>query len=654
MAGGDIKLPDLVSQARVDTKGVDAGLDRVSAQLKGVGGVADATGGRFANLNKVGTSAIDGLSTSLTAGLGPASGLAKEKIDSVGASALASGGLLKTALAGGAIAAGLALTAFAVGGISKATDLAESQSKVGVVFKESAGEIERFASGSARNLGLTKQATLEAAGTFGNLFSSIGIGLPKTTEMSQGLVKLAADLASFNNIDPTVALEKLRSGIVGEIEPLRSLGVSFNAADVERKAFELGLVSAGGKADDSAKAQARYALILEKTALAQGDFARTSDGLANQQRILKAQVSDLQAELGQALIPVLNQVAQVAIPVISGINGISEKVGGLGAILGNVARGASPFLGLLDLLPGKHKSAGDAADAQKGADASLGTQMDATGEQTKGLTDNLEAQAKALDKVTNATLSTISSQLGYEASVNTLKDNINDLDDKTEAYSEAVAKNGANSKEAEAANRALRDAHLGIEQSAVAAANAAVRLATDTAEAGGQALSAQEKADIFKAELRRLAAQADGPSRDAINRLADDIDNIPDRQAKITADTSSAHASLNNLEARLNYLDRYGVSVANNVNRGTAGDPDARAHGGPVRAGVPYVVGEYRPELFVPEVNGFILPRVPSAAGAGGGGAGVVIYQTINPSEGMDERDIGLIASREAAWAAGR
>ena len=647
MAGGDIKLPDLVSQAKIDTKGVDAGLNRVEKQLKGVGGVADATGGRFANLNKVGTSAIDGLSTSLTSGLGPASGLAKDKIDSVGASALASGGLLKTALAGGAIAAGLALTAFAVGGISKATDLAESQSKVSVVFKESAGEIERFASGSARNLGLTKQATLEAAGTFGNLFSSIGIGLPKTTEMSIGLVKLAADLASFNNIDPTVALEKLRSGIVGEIEPLRSLGVSFNAADVERKAFELGLVSAGGKADDSAKAQARYALILEKTALAQGDFARTSDGLANQQRILTAQVNDLQAEFGKALIPVLNQVAQVAIPVISGINGITEKVGGLGAILGNVARGAAPFLGLLDLLPGKHKSAGDAADAQKGADAALGTQMDATGEQTKGLTDNLEAQAKALDKVTNATLSTISSQLSYEASVNTLKDNIADLDDKTEAYSEAVAKNGANSKEAESANRALRDAHLGIEQSAVAAANAAVRLADDQATAAGQSLNAQQKANIFRDALVNLANQATGPTRDALLALADQVLGLPNRTVSVDADTSSALAKISYLERRLSAISAaaVGADVAN---------APGRHAGGPVKAGMPYVVGEFRPELFVPEVSGYIVPRVPTSSPGAPGAAGVVQNFHVYPSAGMDERDLATLVAREEAWAAGR
>lgn len=652
MAGGDIKLPDLVSQARIDTKGVDAGLDRVSSQLKGVGGVADATGGRFANLNKVGTSAIDGLSTSLTSGLGPASGLAKDKIDSVGASALASGGLLKTALAGGAIAAGLALTAFAVGGISKATDLAESQSKVGVVFKESAGEIERFASGSARNLGLTKQATLEAAGTFGNLFQSIGIGLPKTTEMSQGLVKLAADLASFNNIDPTVALEKLRSGIVGEIEPLRSLGVSFNAADVERKAFELGLVSADGKADDSAKAQARYALILEKTALAQGDFARTSDGLANQQRILTAQVNDLQAELGQALIPVLNQVAQVAIPVISGINGITEKVGGLGAILGNVARGAVPFLGLLDLLPGKHKSAGDAADTQKGADASLGTQMDATGVQTKGLTDNLEAQAKALDKVTNATLSTISSQLGYEASVNTLKDNINDLDDKTQAYSDAVAKNGANSKEAEAANRALRDAHLGIEQSAVAAANAAVKLADDQATAAGQSLNAQQKADIFRGALVELASQATGDTRDALLGLADQVLGLPNRTVYVDVDITAAQNKLASIQRQINSVAAggYSTSGAQQFARGLEVGPVK----GPPGAAVPVIAhaGEY---VVTPTqlaaLRGSATPSLTTTLASPSGGD--TIFNVYPPAD-MDSHDLAVVVAREVAWASGR
>jgi len=94
----------------------------------------------------------------------------------------------------------------------------------------------------------------------------------------------------------------------GETEPLKTLGVNLNQATIEAKAMELGLIGLDGELTASAKAQASYALVMEQTALAQGDFARTSEGLANQQRILKAQVGDLRAEIGTALLPILQMM----------------------------------------------------------------------------------------------------------------------------------------------------------------------------------------------------------------------------------------------------------------------------------------------------------------------------------------------------------
>jgi hypothetical protein len=564
---GEVRLPDIKASVKIDTKGVDAGLDSVQASVKGTKASFDGAGAAADGFGSKATKSLNGIQGAMTS--------------TAGAAALAGAAIAKVS-------------------IDAATNLAESQSKVKQVFGESAGEIEKFASTAARNLGMSSQAALEATGTFGNLFRSMGLGLPEATDMSKGLVTLAADLASFNNIDPTVALEKLRSGLVGEIEPLRALGVNFNAAEVEAKAFALGLGDANGKLDDSAKVQARYALILEKTKIAQGDFGRTSDGLANQQRILKAQVADLSAELGNALLPVLTDLAAVIIPVISGVTSLADRFGGLSNIIGNVAKNMSPLLGVLDLLPGKSQKAKDAQDGQKASAVGLKGSTDGlTGairgeaEASAAAAKASEDHAKALDKVATATLSTLSSQLGYKASVNTLKDNINDLDDRTREYSEAVEKNGVNSKEAEAANRALRDAHLGIEQSAVAAASAAVKLASDTAEAGGQALSAEEKSAIFKAELIRLAAQADGPSRDAINNLATDIDNIPNRQVQIDVDTSTALAKIASLERRLASISASADSTsgAQQFARGL----DVGPVKGPPGAAVPIIAhaGEY-------------------------------------------------------------
>lgn len=244
--------------------------------------------------------------------------------------------------------------------ISASSDLSESTSKASVVFGDSFAFIEDAASNAAKTMGLSKQAFLEFAGTFGNLFSSMGLGGDAAAEMSNGILELAADLASFNNMEVTDVLDKLRAGLTGESEPLKALGVNINAAMIEAKALELGLVpvtvnldkvkiaSAGvteaekkaaeatkkygagsleaakanaaltdaqakledslagqtGEIDAAAKAQASLSLIYEQTTLAQGDFARTSDGLANQQRILKAEQENLAASMGGKLLPV--------------------------------------------------------------------------------------------------------------------------------------------------------------------------------------------------------------------------------------------------------------------------------------------------------------------------------------------------------------
>jgi hypothetical protein len=188
--------------------------------------------------------------------------------------------------------------------IGAASDLAETVSKVNVVFGDQADKILDLGKTSATALGMSENAALAAAGTYGNLFRAMGITEESSADMSVGLVKLAADLASFNNMDPTMVLDKLRAGLSGETEPLRSLGVNLNQATIEAKALELGLWSGSGAITAAAKAQASYALILEQTTLAQGDFARTSDGLANSQRVLEAELADLSAAIGKELLPI--------------------------------------------------------------------------------------------------------------------------------------------------------------------------------------------------------------------------------------------------------------------------------------------------------------------------------------------------------------
>ncbi len=211
----------------------------------------------------------------------------------------------------GAIASKAAVAGAAIAGvgvvvgkaISAASNLAESQSKVSVVFGDQADSILEWSRTSATAFGQTQQQALEAAGTYGNLFQAFGLTRDAAQEMSTTMVELAADLASFNNTSIDDAIEALRSGLSGETEPLKRFGIALNDARMKQEALALGIYDGVGALDAAQKAQAAYAVILNDTTLAQGDFERTSDGLANQQRILQAQFGDLTAQLGQMLLP---------------------------------------------------------------------------------------------------------------------------------------------------------------------------------------------------------------------------------------------------------------------------------------------------------------------------------------------------------------
>lgn len=231
--------------------------------------------------------------------------------------------------------------------VSAASDLQESMSKVGIVFGENAAQVTAWSTTATTAFGMTQQQALESAGTFGNLFSAMGIGQDASTDMSMGLVQLASDLASFNNIDPTEALEKLRAGLVGEAEPLRTLGVNLTAAATEARAMAMGLAASTDELTPAMLAQARYALIMEQTALAQGDFARTSEGLANQTRIVKAQLGDLAAQIGTALLPFVTQAVQFISGLVTKFMEMDAPVRNAILVIAGLAAAAGPVVMVL-------------------------------------------------------------------------------------------------------------------------------------------------------------------------------------------------------------------------------------------------------------------------------------------------------------------
>jgi len=213
--------------------------------------------------------------------------------------------------------AGLTLPIVALGAlaVNAASDLSETQNKVQVVFGNMSDSVLDWSKTSATALGQSQQQALEAAGTYGNLFTALGLGQKPAADMSMSLVQLASDLASFNNADPSEVLNALRSGMSGEVEPLKKFGIAMNEVILKQKAMELGFGDNIQSLTEAQKLQVRYAIIMGQTATAQGDFARTSDGLANSTRIMKAEMTDAAAALGQQLLPYALQ----AVHFISGL-----------------------------------------------------------------------------------------------------------------------------------------------------------------------------------------------------------------------------------------------------------------------------------------------------------------------------------------------
>lgn len=229
--------------------------------------------------------------------------------------------------------------------ISTASDINESLTKNQVLFGKYAKSVEQFSNTSAKSLGISKAAALEATGVFGNLFRALGLAKEPAAGLSTSLVKLAADMASFNNASPAEVLEALRAGIVGETEPLRKFGVNITDAALRTEAMAQGLTKTTKNVlNPHQRALAATALIYKQTTVAQGDFGRTSSGLANQQRILKAEVSDLQAELGAKLLPTLVKAANWTTKFVQQMRDGTGAGGRFAAKMGMVADAVRPIV----------------------------------------------------------------------------------------------------------------------------------------------------------------------------------------------------------------------------------------------------------------------------------------------------------------------
>lgn len=192
--------------------------------------------------------------------------------------------------------------------VTTASDLNENISKTQAIFGSGSKTVVQAADEMAAAFGVSKNEFLDASSRMGGLLKGAGYSAQEAADLSVQFTKLSADASSFHNLPFDQAFGKLRAGLSGESEPLKDLGILMNEDMVKAQAFAMGLAKQGQELSNQAKVQARAAIIARGLADAQGDLARTADGVANRTRELQGRMENLSGAIGTTLQPIAQSV----------------------------------------------------------------------------------------------------------------------------------------------------------------------------------------------------------------------------------------------------------------------------------------------------------------------------------------------------------
>ena len=198
-----------------------------------------------------------------------------------------------------------------------------------VALGQYAAEAQNYAEKVSDVMGIDPAQWLRNQGVFNTLLTGFGDTAERAQLMSQNLTQLGYDISSFFNISIEDAMQKLQSGISGELEPLRRLGYDLSQARLEQTALNLGVKESVSAMTQAEKAELRYYAIMTQVTTAQGDMARTLEAPANQLRILQAQLTQAARAIGNIFIPALNAILPYAIAVVQVIREIANALANL-------------------------------------------------------------------------------------------------------------------------------------------------------------------------------------------------------------------------------------------------------------------------------------------------------------------------------------
>lgn len=249
--------------------------------------------------------------------------------------------------------------------INKASEYQEDLNLFTVSMGEYAEEAYNYAQKVSEVVGIDPAEWMRNQGVFNTIITGFGVAGDKAAYMSQNLTQLGYDLASFYNIDFESAMQKVQSGIAGELEPLRRLGYDLSVARLEQERLNLGIDKSVSSMTQAEKSQLRYYAMMTQVTQVQGDMARTLEQPANMLRVLRAQIEQCARAIGNLFIPILTKVLPIAIAVADGLRQIISAIASLfgvtlntpdwNASIGNATSGTEDIADNMDSAAGSAK-----------------------------------------------------------------------------------------------------------------------------------------------------------------------------------------------------------------------------------------------------------------------------------------------------------
>ena len=571
---------------------------------------------------------------------------------------------------GGAFAAKVVFD-FARSSIAAFSNLEESINAVNVSYLEGSDAIHALGENSATQFGLSTSAVNDAAVAMSAFADKIDAADPPGA--FKNVLQRATDFASVMNLEVEEALLVFRSGLAGESEPLRKFGIDVSAATVNLVGLEAGLGGTNGKLDEGEKVQARYLAIMQQTEKVVGDFANTADGLANRQKILSAQWTEMQAVIGKELEPAMTKLLGVGtkmipiftrlagaigdivedmVPFIDLVEALTDQLGGFTEASEESAESAELFelslKGIVDLITLQQLKdigigmVGVAAEMIEGTESARGlgteyTNLKAAHELIDSAALRVRGSIGFVAETTEEATSAMSLWNGVTSSAITLA-----MGQAAWEREKAAGMRSVLAAQAEAASPALR---LLRSNERLVASQAKLIEVQEDGEASAADLTAAEL-DLVGAQIEVDGAAANlagrvNESAEAFIETAVQAGILRDRAIELAQELGLIPTTLDiNLNLRMGGLS---VGEVSNILRGSGGTSGGghghRQSGGAVGAGEPFIVGERGPELFLPNSGGQIVPN------GGMGGTTIHIHQP-ETTDLSSDLAAGLIAGQ--------